>query len=107
MAVLFGSLTGLRAAGNQLLYQGLPSVGDALEARDGFGTSLAVGDFDGNGQADLVVGVPFESVGAVDGAGALHVLYNWVSGLPGGLLILTQDTPSIRDSAERQDWLGY
>ena len=107
VSVLFGSLTGVRSAGNQLLYQGQPSVGETLESHDNFGFSVSVGDFDGNGQADLVVGVPFESLGAIDGAGALHVLYNWVSGLPGGSMVLTQDTPGIRDSAEREDWLGY
>src|SRR3954454_23840256 len=43
--------------------------------------SAPVGDFDGDGYSDSAIGVSFEADGAVDSAGALHVLY----GGPGGL----------------------
>ncbi len=46
---------------------------------DGFGSSLAVGDFDGSRFADLAVGVPFENSGAIGNAGAVNVF--WSTGL--------------------------
>jgi hypothetical protein len=42
------------------------------------------GDFDGDGFADLAVGVPGEDVGAVANAGAANVLYGGTPGAPGG-----------------------
>ena len=48
-----------------------------------FGAALAAGDFDGDGRDDLAVGVPGESVGAVDDAGAVNVLYGTASGSGG------------------------
>lgn len=50
------------------------AVPGALEAGDAFGASLSVGDFDGNGFADLAVGVPDEDVGAVADGGAVNIL---------------------------------
>jgi hypothetical protein len=50
------------------------AVPGALEAGDAFGASLSVGDFDGNGFADLAVGVPDEDVGAIADGGAVNVL---------------------------------
>jgi len=40
-------------------------IGMTIEADDHFGQTLAVGDFDGDGSPDIVVGVPGESVGSV------------------------------------------
>jgi hypothetical protein len=48
---------------------------------DGFGTSLAVGDFDRDGFADLVIGVPGEDVDFRLDSGAVHVVHGTVDGL--------------------------
>lgn len=48
---------------------------DVIEADDGFATAIAVGDFDNDGFADLVIGTPLEDdYGLVD-RGTMHVVY--------------------------------
>lgn len=50
-------------------------IADSAEINDGFAYSLVTGDFNGDGEDDLAVGVPFENLaGGADG-GAVHVLY--------------------------------
>ena len=57
--------------------QGLPTAGQQ-DAH--FGRSLATGDFDGDGFADLAIGIPGQDVGGGTSAGAVLVLYSG----PGG-----------------------
>ena len=59
----------LNAVRNQLWYQETifgnavtPYYGSTSEPGDQFGLALAAGDFDGDGRADLAVGVPLEDV---------------------------------------------
>ncbi len=67
------------------MFQQGGSLLDAPETNDGFGTSLAAGDFDGDDIADLAIGAPYESIiygtGMYTLAGAVHVLYGTSSGL--------------------------
>ena len=74
--VIFGSSFGLIYANNEYFGQG--DLGGLPEAGDRFGQALAVGDFDGDGFDDLVIGDPLEDLGptnaAVD-AGAITVVY--------------------------------
>ncbi len=60
-------------------------AGDGAENGDRFGSALASGDFNGDGRADLVVGVSSEDVrgaeGTGDNAGAFHVIYGSAGGL--------------------------
>jgi hypothetical protein len=58
---------------------GQAGLGDN-EAGDGFGESLAVGDFDGDGWDDLAVGAPGEAVGEAR-SGAVFVFVGAVNGL--------------------------
>jgi len=74
---------------------------------DMFGSTLAVGDFDGNGFADLAVGVPGESLhdGAasrrgVYGAGAVNVLTGSARGLAATDQLWSQDSAGVPDRAE-------
>jgi hypothetical protein len=59
------------------LSQQTPGVPDAVEPGDGFGATLAVGDFNGDRCGDLAVGVPDEILGprraGADGNGAVQV----------------------------------
>jgi FG-GAP repeat len=54
-------------------------------------------DFNNDGAEDLAIGVPDETVGTVDSAGAVNVLYGSVGGgLTGtGSQLFTQDTPGV------------
>jgi hypothetical protein len=81
--VLYSTETGPAATGNQVWGQHSPVIEDEAEAGDNFGEVLAAGDFDGDGCADLAVGVPDEGVGDTSDAGAVNVLYGGADGLSG------------------------
>lgn len=78
-----------RGETTQTWHQDSPGLAWAAEGGDAFGTSLACGDFDGDGHDDLAVGVPQEDVpsssapGApeVFNAGVVQVLYGSPEGL--------------------------
>jgi hypothetical protein len=106
--VIYGSPAGLVADGAQLWHQGSPGVPGASESNDAFGASLAAGDFDGDGAADLAIGAPPEALGAKMGAGAVTVLRGGSHGLTaGGSRFLTQDTPGVPGTAEWGDAFGW
>jgi len=71
--VIYGTGSGLSAAGNQYWNQDDALVDDAPEAAEGFGSALASGDFDQSGADDLAIGVPLELEGGP--VGAVNVLY--------------------------------
>jgi hypothetical protein len=79
--VVYGSATGLNTADNQLWSQ----VGNALKGDIGddeaFGSSLASADFNGDGFADLAIGIPHDGVGSVSDAGSVSVMYGSAGGL--------------------------
>ena len=67
-----------------------------------------VTDFNGDGFADLAIGVPFEDVGVNSNAGAVNVLYGSSSGLTGtGDQFWTQDATGVLDTAEASDDFGW
>ncbi|MEU0566127.1 FG-GAP and VCBS repeat-containing protein [Nonomuraea sp. NPDC005983] len=70
----------------RLLTQSTPGIKGASEKWDAFGSSLASGDFNGDGRADLAIGVPGEGLSknqrAMDyGDGTVDVLYGTRGGL--------------------------
>ncbi|MDX1998218.1 MAG: FG-GAP repeat protein [Thermoanaerobaculia bacterium] len=72
--VLYGrSGTALYPLG-QYWYQGL-ICGEPNESHDRFGTSLAVGDFDGDSVDDLAIGSPWEGVAGELNAGLVQILF--------------------------------
>ena len=70
--VLFGDATGLTASGALFVAQGRDDLPGTSESNDNFAAALAGGDFDGNGFADLLIGVPLESTGSTDYHGAVY-----------------------------------
>ncbi len=72
--ILYGAANGLVTAGTQVFNQSTGS-GGAQGSFDGFGGTLAVGDFDDDGYDDLAVGEPSDQVYLINGAGSVNVLY--------------------------------
>ncbi len=105
--VLYGSSSGLAASGGQAWNQETAGIADAAEAGDSFGAALAAGDLDHDGDDDLSVGAPGESVGALAGAGAVNVVYGSAGGLSStGNQLWTQDSTAITDASEAGDSFG-
>jgi FG-GAP repeat len=106
--VLRGSASKLVAT-SQIFTQDSAGVGSAAEDFDAFGESLAAGDFNGDGNDDLAVGV-FEDAGTISNAGAVNVLV----GFPGigsiltgsGSQLFTQDSAGVGSDAEGSDGFG-
>jgi hypothetical protein len=106
--VLYGSANGLTGSGSQLFRQGVGGVAGTAEAGDEFGSSLAAGDFDNDGFADLAVGVPLEAIGSVRGAGAVNILYGSANGLTGtGSQLFWQGAGGVKGTAETDDIFGH
>lgn len=104
--VLYGSLAGLSASGAQFWHQNVAGVIETCETGDGFGDSLAAGDYDGDGRDDLAIGVPGENIGAAK-AGAVAVLYGEDIGLTAdGDQIWHQNRGGIWDTCENNDQFG-
>jgi hypothetical protein len=72
--VLYGR-RGRLTVEDDMFGQGFAGIPGTREAEQNFGAALAVGDFDGDGEADLAVGTPFEDIGADANAGAVNILY--------------------------------
>lgn len=94
---------GLSGAGDQLWYQGIEGIINTPEDNDWFGWALVAADFDGDGDDDLAVGVPRESLAAVE-QGLVHVFYS------NGSILSTsfQDfwTQGIVEGAPEEDRFG-
>lgn len=107
VTVLFGSDSGLAGRGSMLLHQDSRGLRDIAEAGDGFGDTVAAGDFNGDGFDDLAVGVRYEDVGTIADAGAVNVLHGSADGLTGaGSQLWHQGRPGMRDAAEAGDAFG-
>ncbi|MFF3943486.1 FG-GAP-like repeat-containing protein [Streptomyces sp. NPDC001902] len=103
-----GGPEGVSVQPSQTLTQATPGIPGEDEYGDAFGESVATGDVDGDGRADLVVGVSDETIGKVTAAGAALVL----RGAPGGVmtsgaLSLNQGTPGVPGSSEAVDRFGW
>lgn len=69
--------------------------------------SPARSDFDGDGYADLAVGVPAGAVSGQSAAGYVHVVWGGPSGLgPAGAVRISQATPGVAGVAEANDRFG-
>ena len=103
--VLYGaSPGGVSAAGSQVWSQNSTGIAGTAEAADTFGETLAAGDFNGNGVADLAIGAPGEN----NFSGVVHVLYG---ASPGGVSaagsqVWSQNSTGIAGTAESSDIFG-
>jgi FG-GAP repeat len=83
VTVLYGSALGSSTRTAAVITQSTAGVPGTPEAYDRFGSSYATGDLDGDGYADLAVGVPYE--------GLVQILW----GGPKGLAYGARTVPSI------------
>ena len=110
--MFYGSRRGLSADGHQFWTQDTAGVAGHVELVDdelgeGFGYLLLAVNFGRSDQADLAATVPGESIGQVQGAGGVNVLYGSRDGLNAeGDQFWSQDSPGIKDVAEEFDFLG-
>ena len=104
---LRGSPLGLTAIGSEIQCQHHSGVAGSPESHDDFGSSLSVGDFNGDGRADLAVGVQGEGIGDEDDAGLVQIFHGQVSGLD-PIRAIHQNTQGIElTSAEAGDAFGF
>ncbi|ADI08140.1 integrin-like protein [Streptomyces bingchenggensis BCW-1] len=81
VALTYGTKNGIQVSRHKGLTQSTTGVPGTPEAGDRFGSALALGDMDGDGYADLVVGASGEAIGDVKGAGSVTVVFGSATGL--------------------------
>ncbi|MEV6058105.1 FG-GAP and VCBS repeat-containing protein [Streptomyces sp. NPDC052107] len=87
--------------------QNSAGVPGASEQGDGFGTDLSVGDSNGDGYADVAIGVAGEDIGAVADAGAVTVLRGSAKGMTStGAWSVNQGTANVPGAVEKGDKFG-
>ncbi|MGW2518782.1 VCBS repeat-containing protein [Streptomyces sp. NPDC001617] len=91
VSVVYGSATGLDTRHRQTISQDTAGIPGVAETDDWFGWGLALGDLDGDGYTDLVVGASGEDVGSVQNAGTLTVVWGGKTGLSGGRVVAAGD----------------
>jgi hypothetical protein len=108
VVVVYGTADGLQPRADQraqVWSQDSPGVHGVSEDDDRFGSSLAVGDFDGDRFLDLAIGANGEKSGpGLAHSGSLTVLYGGRAGLTGRDQVVTQDSRGILDASEPGDW---
>ena len=77
--IIFGSKTGLKTTGVQMLTEA--SLNRVVAAGDHFGSALAAGDFNNDHFVDLAVGAPNKTISGKANAGAVDVIYGAAGGL--------------------------
>jgi D-alanyl-D-alanine carboxypeptidase len=82
--IMYGSGDGLLSAGSEAI--GQTKAHDTNEANDLAGSSLATGDFDGDGFDDLIIGVPQEDIThSGENSGTIQAFFGFSGGLLDGL----------------------
>ncbi|WP_019633597.1 FG-GAP-like repeat-containing protein [Actinomadura atramentaria] len=105
VTVFRGSPLGL--GGSYALHRNSAGVPGVSTVEDDFGAALAAGDVNGDGRADLAVGVPKADQGRVFDSGAVVVLYGSASGLAGrGAQAVTKSTAGVPGTARAYEHLG-
>ena len=107
VTIIPGSADGLDAGASYNLHQAKKNVSNAPEFDDRFGDALAVGDLDGDGHDDLIVGSPGEGIEGRPGAGMVHVFFGGAPRLKGKASnSVHQGFKSVPGSSQSGDGFG-
>ena len=106
VTVLFGSGEGLVTEGAQVWTQESTDVPDASDRGDQFGFATAAGDLNGDGRADLAVGVHREDLTTARNAGAVVTLTGAADGLSAAGSGRWTQARGVADAPERGDGFG-
>ncbi|MFI6009674.1 FG-GAP-like repeat-containing protein [Streptomyces sp. NPDC051243] len=108
ITVTYGAAGGLSTRTPVRITQDTAGVPGASEKNDAFGWSLAAGDTNGDGYADIAVGVANEDLSGKTDAGSVVVLRGSATGLTGsGAKSFSQDTSGVPGTAESYDYFGH
>ncbi|WP_405478904.1 FG-GAP-like repeat-containing protein [Streptomyces sp. NBC_00009] len=101
---------GLTATGAKTIHQATSGVPGAAESGDALGSSVAIGDYNADGYADVLSGAPNEDITRTSNrsnAGTSLLFKGSSTGLTGtGALAISQDEPGVPGSTETDDILG-
>jgi len=100
---------GLTTAGNEVLHLEVGNVSQNAGTDDHFGFSLAIGDFTGDLQPDLAVGVPGDFIGGVDGSGSVEIFETDGNGINvlADEQLFNQADPDIQGTPSEGDSFGF
>ncbi|MFC7263049.1 FG-GAP-like repeat-containing protein [Streptomyces lutosisoli] len=102
-----GGPNGIATTPRQTIDQDTAGVPGAAEDSDWFGSSLSIGDIDGDGRDDVAVGALYEDIGSAVLAGSVTVLRGSATGLStSNAKAFTQDTAGVPGTAEKTDQFG-
>ncbi|WP_328920011.1 FG-GAP and VCBS repeat-containing protein [Streptomyces sp. NBC_00208] len=105
--IYYGSASGPSTTRTKTITQNTTGVPGVSEKGDQFGARLNAGDVNGDGYADLAVGVPFEAIGTTRAAGSVVLLKGGSGGLGGtGAQAFHQNTSGVPGVAEAGDHFG-
>ena len=101
VSVLYGSAAGLSTTDVDWVGPGAAGIGNGPDDPSVFGSDLATGDLDGDGNDDLAIGAVGAELAGVGQAGAVAVVYGAGTGLDvSGVERWSQDSPGILGKAE-------
>ncbi len=111
VTVVPGTSTGFTTTGLTTVHQATGGVVGAAESGDAMGWSVAAGDYDLDGYADVLTGAPGEDITRSGtnrkDAGTSLLLKGSAAGLTGtGALPFSQDEPDVPGATESGDRLG-